>query len=211
MSTDGLRLDPDRAAAFESCIRSGGVALFPADTVYGLACDPLDAAACDRLNELKQRPPGKPAAVMFFALDQALGRLDGLSPRLRAALARLLPGPLTALVPNPSGLFPLAGPPGTDRLGVRVPALSPALEPLAGVAVPVLQSSANRSGGAEPRRLVDVDPAVRAGVDLALDGGELPGHASTVLDLTRMDEDGSFEILRRGPLSAADVRRALAG
>lgn len=210
MSIDPVRLDADGAAAFERCIRSGGVALFPADTVYGLACDPLDPTACDRLNEIKRRPPGKPAAVMFFTVEQALCALGDLSPRLRDALARLLPGPVTALVPNPTGLFPLAGPPDTDTLGVRVPALSPALEVLGGVAVPVLQSSANRSGGEEPRRLDDVDRAVRAAVDLGLDGGELPGRASTVLDLTRLDVDGSFEIVREGPLSADDVRRALA-
>ncbi len=211
MRVDPAPLDADGAAAFERCIRSGGVALFPADTVYGLACDPLAAAACDRLNEIKQRPPGKPAAVMFFAVELALGELGDLSPRLRDALVRLLPGPLTALVPNPTGLFPLAGPPGAETLGVRVPALSEALEPLRGVAVPALQSSANISGGEEPRRLDDVDPVVLAAVDLALDAGELPGRASTVLDLTLLDEHGLFEIVREGPVSADDVRRALTG
>ncbi len=72
------------AEAFESCIAAGGVAVFPADTVYGLACDPDSAAAVQRLYELKGRAPDKPAAVMFFALDTALAALPELGPRTRA-------------------------------------------------------------------------------------------------------------------------------
>jgi L-threonylcarbamoyladenylate synthase len=72
----------------------------------------------------------------------------------------------------------------------------------------VLQSSANPSGGADARRLEDVDPAIRAQVDLELDGGELPGTPSTVVDLTRFEDGGGYEILREGALPA-DALRAL--
>jgi L-threonylcarbamoyladenylate synthase len=86
----------------------------------------------------------------------------------------------------------------------------PALDgPLAGVSRPVLQSSANRSGGPDARRVEDVDEAVRAGVDLILDGGELPGTPSTVVDLTTYHEDGRFEIRRAGAISPQDIRNAL--
>ncbi|HEV2786052.1 MAG TPA: Sua5/YciO/YrdC/YwlC family protein, partial [Solirubrobacteraceae bacterium] len=83
------------ADAFERCIADGGVALFPADTVYGLACDPGSQAAVDRLYALKRRPADKPAAVMFFALEPALAALPELEPRTRAALQALLPGAVT--------------------------------------------------------------------------------------------------------------------
>jgi L-threonylcarbamoyladenylate synthase len=83
---------------FARVIAAGGVAVFPADTVYGLACDPEDAAAVERLYALKGRPPAKPAAVMFFDRDAALA---GLPPRARGLLERLMPGGLTALLPNP--------------------------------------------------------------------------------------------------------------
>jgi L-threonylcarbamoyladenylate synthase len=62
----------------------------------------------------------------------------------------------------------------------------------------VLQSSANRSGGADAARLADVDEELRAGVDLILDGGDLPGTPSTVVDLTSYEQDGSWELVREG-------------
>ena len=69
---------------FERVVTGGGVVVFPADTVYGLACDPEDADAVARLYALKGRPPDKPAAVMFFDRDRALAALPELGPRTRA-------------------------------------------------------------------------------------------------------------------------------
>ena len=184
-------------SVFARVIADGGVAVFPADTVYGLACDPEDRAAVDRLYSLKGRPPEKPAAVMFFDRDAAL---DGLAPRTRALLERLLPGGLTALLPNPARRFALACGPDPHTLGLRVPAL-PAL---AG-APPVLQSSANVAGGPDARRLEDVPQAIRDGADLVLDGGELPGTPSTVLDLRGYEESGVWTIVRHGAVPEAEI------
>jgi L-threonylcarbamoyladenylate synthase len=181
------------AAAFERTIRAGGVAVFPADTVYGLACDPEASAAVDRLYSLKGRPPDKPAAVMFFSLAAALDAAV-LGPRTRAALQRLLPGAVTLLLPNPEHRFPLACGPDPGTLGLRVPDVPL----LAGVATPVLQSSANPSGGADARRLDDVPQHIRAGADLVIDGGELPGTPSTVVDLRGYEESGAWTIVRAG-------------
>ena len=187
----------------------GGVALFPADTVYGLATDPDSSEGVRRLYALKGRTPDRPAAVMFFRLAPALATLPELGPRTRAAAERLLPGAVTLVLPNPAGRFPLACGPEPERLGLRVPALSGALAPLAGMGRPVLQSSANRSGGADVRRLGDVDAGVRAGVDMILDGGELPGRASTVVDLSDYEEGGRFRIARQGAVPSADIESAL--
>lgn len=197
------------ARAFEDCVARGGVALFPSDTVYGLATDPDSESGVRRLYELKRRP-AMPSAVMFFALERALAALPQLGPRTRAALERLMPGPVTLLLPNPTRLYPLACGSEPERLGVRVPALEDELEPLSAVRVPVLQSSANRHGGADPRRLEDVSRELRAAVDLELDGGELPGTASTVVDLSGYEREGTYEVLREGALSGADLRRLLA-
>jgi L-threonylcarbamoyladenylate synthase len=201
---------PEDVATFERCIAVGGVALFPADTVYGLATEPDSREGVDRLYALKGRPPARPAAVMFFELDLALAALPELGERTRAALERLLPGPVTLLVPNQARRFPLACGPDPERLGVRVPALDrPALAPLAAMRWPVLQSSANPSGGPDPRRLAHVDERIRRGVDLQLDGGELPGTPSTVIDLTRWEASGDYEIVRQGAFSAGDVAARL--
>jgi L-threonylcarbamoyladenylate synthase len=192
-------------SAFEDCIAAGGVAVFPADTVYGLACDPGSPSAVSRLYDLKGRPADKPAAVMFFALDRALAALPELGPRLRGALAALLPGAVTLLLPNPLARYPLACGPDPWTLGLRVPA--PGL--LADVAVPVLQSSANRSGAADPRTLAQLDPAVRAGADLVVDGGRLPGTPSTVVDLRGFEDGGSWSVVRVGAVARGEIAAAL--
>jgi L-threonylcarbamoyladenylate synthase len=200
---------PDEVATFERCISVGGVALFPADTVYGLATEPDSPEGVDRLYRLKGRAPDTPAAVMFFDLELALAALPELGPRTRDALARLLPGALTLLVPNPARRYPLACGPTPERLGLRVPLLEGQLAPLGALRWPVLQSSANRSGAPDASRLADVDEELRAGVDLILDGGELPGTPSTVVDLSAYESDGSWEVVREGAVPQEAVLRCL--
>jgi L-threonylcarbamoyladenylate synthase len=193
------------AEAFDRCVGVGGVALFPADTVYGLACDPDNRFAVQRLYLLKRRPLDKPSAVMFFDLELAFAALPELGERTRAAMRALLPGAVTLLLPNPAGRFPLAC--GEDRstLGVRVPRLPL----LSGVSWPVLQSSANRAGAADPRRIEDVPELIRAASDLVIDGGELPGTPSTVIDLRRHENAGEWRIVREGAVGEDELGRAL--
>jgi L-threonylcarbamoyladenylate synthase len=186
--------------AFADAIAAGGVVVFPADTVYGLACDPENAAAVDRLYALKGRPPEKPAAVMFFDPEAALSHAG---PRTRALLERLLPGAITALLPNPQRRFPLACGPDPATLGIRVPDL-PSLRG----APPVLQSSANLAGGADARRLEDVPEAIRDSADLVIDGGELPGTPSTVIDLRAYEDSGEYVIVRAGAVPESVVAGA---
>ena len=197
------------ADAFARCVEGGGVAVFPADTVYGLACDPEDRAAVDRLYALKGRAPGKPAAVMFFDAGRALAALPEAGARTRAALERLLPGGVTVLLPNPRRRFAPACGPDPDTLGLRVPALDGPLGALGRVAVPVLQSSANRAGERDARRVEDVPEEIRAAADLVLDGGELPGTPSTVVDLRGYEADGSWTVVRAGAVDEATLSAAL--
>jgi tRNA threonylcarbamoyl adenosine modification protein (Sua5/YciO/YrdC/YwlC family) len=183
----------------------GGVAVFPADTVYGLACDVQNRVAVERLYALKGRRLDKPSAVMFFDLELALAALAELGPRTRAALERLLPGAVTVLLPNPAGRFPLACGADPSTLGLRVPRV-PGLE---GVRWPVLQSSANRTGGPDARRLDDVPAAIRRAAELVIDGGELPGTPSTVVDLRGYEDGGGWTIVRAGGLPVSDLKGAL--
>src|SRR5947209_13364845 len=118
--------------ALERCLLTGGVAVFPADTVYGLACDPNNREAVQRLHALKHRDRSKPSAVMFFELEQAFMALPELGERTRGAMTQLLPGGLTFLLPNPRGHFPLACGGDPSALGVRVPAAAG----LVGLAMP---------------------------------------------------------------------------
>jgi L-threonylcarbamoyladenylate synthase len=199
----------EQVATFKRCIAVGGVALFPADTVYGLATEPDSRDGIERLYRLKGRRPDRPAAVMFFDAELALDALPELPRPTRDAVRQLIPGGVTLLLPNVAHRFPLACEPNLDVLGLRVPRLGGTLAPLRKVRWPVLQSSANRSGEADARRVEDVDEGIRAGVDLILDGGELPGTPSTVVDLTGFHENGRWEIVREGAVSVDAVRGAL--
>lgn len=199
----------EHAATFERCMAVGGVAVFGADTVYGLACDVGSDEAVERLYAIKGRRPDKPAAVMFFSLDLALAALPELGPRTTAALEGLLPGAVTLLLPNPAHRFPLACGPDPDTVGLRVPALAPTAAALAAVRWPVLQSSANPSGGADARRLEDIPQAIRDQADLLLDAGELAGTASTVIDLRRFEDDGTWDVIREGAVAAGCVAATL--
>ncbi len=197
------------ARALEDCLAGGGVAVFPADTVYGLACEPGDGGAVARLYALKGRAPDKPAAVLFFALAPALAALPELGARTRAAASALLPGALTLLLPNPAGRFALACGPDPATLGLRVPALPPSLRALGAVAAPLLQSSANVAGGPDARTLGDVPQAIRDGADLVLDGGALPGTPSTVVDLRGYEDAGAWAVVRAGAVGEDALRAAL--
>jgi L-threonylcarbamoyladenylate synthase len=195
----------EHSQAFEQTIREGKVAVFPADTVYGLACDPENPDAVNRLYALKGRAPDKPAAVMFFDRDRALAALPELQKRTSGAIARLMPGPVTLLLPNPRRRFPLACGPDPDTLGLRVPDLPG----LSTVTIPVLQSSANHAGGPDASRLDDVPPDLRKGADLTIDGGTLPGTPSTVIDLRRYEDSGEWAVLRQGALAPEAIGTVL--
>jgi L-threonylcarbamoyladenylate synthase len=194
------------ARTFERCMSVGGIAVFPADTVYGLACDAGNTGdVIRRLYALKRRPLDKPSAVMFFDLEIALGALPELGDRTRGALGQLVPGQVTLLLPNPERRFPLACGSDPTTLGLRVPVV-PALQ---GVRWPVLQSSANLAGGPEARTLEAVPELLRAEADMVIDGGELPGTASTVIDLRAYERDRSWSIVRDGAVSEAAIDAAL--
>ena len=190
--------------ALERCIGDGGVAAFPADTLYGLACDPLRAEAIARIYAIKGRDDGKPSAVMYFSPLAMRELLAGLGERSRAAVAALLPGPLTLVLANPEHRYPLACRADPDRLGVRLIA-----GPLAGASCPIFQTSANRSGEPAPSRFADLDPDVLAGADLAIDGGDLTGLPSTVVDLTAIEDGGGWRVLREGAVPAAELEERL--
>ena len=208
--TDLVSIDVDGAAAarsaLESCALGGGVAVFPADTLYGLGCDPQNEAAVERVHALKGRQQARPSAVMFLSPLAMRELVSTLGPRTRDALAALLPGAVTLVVANPEHRFPLACREDPARLGVRL------IEgPLAGVSCALFQTSANPSGEPAPATLDAVDQAIVDGADLAIDGGAVGGAPSTVIDLTGIEVGEPWRILREGAVPAAEVQRRLTG
>jgi len=191
-------------AALERTIAAGGVAVFPADGLYGLACDPLDAAAIARIHEIKGRDDGKPSAVLYFSPLAMRELVEGLGSEARRAVGALLPGPVTLVVANPQHRYPLACREDRERLGIRLIG-----GPLAGAMCPIFQTSANLSGEAAPAIFADVPAQIVEAVDLAIDGGTLTGLPSTVVDLTTFDEDGEWRVLREGGLDPAELSARL--
>lgn len=182
-------------------VRGGHVVVLPTDTVYGLCATPHREDAAERVARLKGRDAATPIALLASDVDTLVECVPELSGRVGALVRALLPAPLTLVVPNPARRFGwlVRARPGT--IGVRVPRLDgPAREALDRLGV-VLATSANRHGEPAPRRLGDVPAEIREACGALLDGGELPGTASTVLDLTGPEP----RILREGAVPAAEA------
>jgi L-threonylcarbamoyladenylate synthase len=196
---------PDVArAALERYVGDGRIAIFPADTLYGLGCDPLNGAAVERIHAIKGRDQAKPSAVMYFSPLAMRELVAGLGPRAREAVGALLPGPVTLVLPNPQRRYPHASRDDAERLGVRL------IEgPLAGAMTPIFQTSANRSGEPPPTSFEQIDPEILDAVDLAIDAGGVIGEPSTVVDVSELDTSGSWAILREGAVGRDQVERAL--
>src|SRR5262249_28751288 len=138
--------------ALERTVRRGGGPGFPADTLYGLACDPLTAAAVARIHSIKGRDEGKPSAVMYFSPLAMRELVAGLGPGARDAVGAPLPGAVTLVIANTERRYPLASRDDPELLGVRL------IEgPLAGAITPIFQTSANPSGGPAPTRFEQIE------------------------------------------------------
>jgi L-threonylcarbamoyladenylate synthase len=193
------RADHDVEVAV-AALRAGGVVVLPTDTVYGLAVLPESERAVRDLYALKGRGEAQPTALVASSVE----RLLELVPELRSShqlLTALLPGAYTLVLSNPAGRYPWLCGPGAPTIGVRVPAVTgPGADVLAAVGL-VAATSANLPGGPDPRRLEDVPEELREGAAAVVDGGELPGAPSTVLDLTGPEP----RVLREGAVPAAEA------
>jgi L-threonylcarbamoyladenylate synthase len=184
-----------------AAIRAGELVVIPTDTVYGLACAPDDVGAVRALSELKGRPVGQPIALVGASVDGLIERVPELRGRAEVLARSLLPGPFTLVFQNPARRYTWLTGAHPKTIGVRVPEVEgPAWEFLAQVGA-VAATSANRHGGVDPRRLTDVPPEILDAAAATLDGGELPGVPSTVLDLTASGP----RVLRVGAVPAADA------
>ncbi len=181
-------------------IREGGLAVIPVDTVYGLVATPYREEPVRRLSELKRRSPEQPFAIASASLDWLLECVPELRGRSAVVARALLPGPFTLVLPNPARRFPWLGGKRTDTIGVRVPLVSgPGREVLEKVGA-VAATSANLHGSVDPRRVEDIPDEMRTAAAV-VDGGDLPGLPSTVIDLTGPEA----VVLREGAVSRADA------
>lgn len=190
-----------------AALEAGKPVVLPTDTVYGLCADPTSEAAVRAVYALKRRQAGQPTALLARDVDTLVRHIPELRGAVEGKLRALLPGPFTLVVPNSAHRFPWLAGERPDTMGVRVPELDgPAAEVLDRVGA-VLATSANRAGGPDPRRLEDVPDEIRSGCGALVDGGELPGTPSTVLDLTGPEP----RVIREGAVPADEaIARATA-
>ncbi len=186
-------------------LQRGGLVAFPTDTVYGVGALAFEAAAVQRLYEVKGRSAEKAIAVLV-AREADLARVAAvLTPSARALALRFWPGPLTLVVPKHPDLPEAVS--ALPTVGVRQPdhTVAQALLALAG---PLAVTSANLSGQASATTAEAVLAQLEGRIDLLLDGGPTPGGvASTVIDCTAEPP----KILRPGPIGAAESEAALKG
>jgi len=187
-------------------IRAGQPVVLPFDTVYGLAAEPYLEESTRRLYELKGRDEAQPSALVASSLDVLFECVPELRGRAGTLARLLLPGPVTLILPNPARRFPWITGPNKEAIGVRVPLLDgPGRSVLDRVGA-VVATSANHPGEPDPGRSEDVPEDIRSGAVAVVDGGELPGTPSTVIDLTGREP----RIVREGALPAAEVLSRLA-
>jgi L-threonylcarbamoyladenylate synthase len=177
-------------------IEAGEPVVLPTDTVYGLCTKP-DASAT--LTRLKGRDENQPIALLAADVETLFDRVPELRDHARIVRA-LLPGRLTLILPNPARRYDWLTGSRPDAIGVRVPELEGAAREIVARVGAVAATSANLHGGPDPRRLEEVPQEIQRAAVL-VDGGELPGTPSTVVDLT----GGEPQILREGAVAAAEV------
>lgn len=195
--------DPQAIHAALVVLRGGGLVAFPTDTVYGLGALVFEAQAVERLFRAKERAANKAIAVLIGNLDQ-LGLVAAVVTLLAQKLAgHFWPGAMTLVVPGHAGLPRNLSPQAT--VGVRMPDHTFA-RALLNEAGPLAVTSANLSGGDNPRNAQQVMAQLEGRVELVIDGGEVTGGVpSTVVDCTRKVP----VILRQGAVTEAAIQRLL--
>jgi L-threonylcarbamoyladenylate synthase len=195
----------DRIAEAAAALRRGGVIAYPTETFYGLGALASDGDAVARLVRAKGRADDKPLPLLGADLAQ-LTQVAEFSPLARWLAAAFWPGPLTLVLPARPGLHAaITG--GGGTVGVRITSNGVAAALAAAAGGALVATSANPAGGPPPTTAAGLDPALRARIDLVLDGGDTPGGApSTVVAV----EEGRLTLLRAGAVSIEALRVAAA-
>jgi L-threonylcarbamoyladenylate synthase len=183
-----------------AALEAGELAVIPTDTVYGLACRADHEQAVSALSALKGRAPDQPVALVARSPDALLE----LVPEIETAT--LVRGPFTLVLPNPARRLTWLTGSRPDTIGVRIPEVEGVGAALLDAVGVVAATSANLHGGADPARVEEVPEAILHAVAAVLDGGELPGSPSTVVDLTGPEP----RVLREGAVPADEALARIA-
>ena len=184
-------------------IRAGEVLGMPTDTFYGLAADPFNLRAVDRVYEIKSRSRHKPLSLLIESVEQAEEMARPLPEEFEALARKFWPGPLTIIV-KASSRLPLKVTANTGNVALRIPNSRIPLAVVQAAQIPITATSANLSGEAECTTALAVRDQLKDRISIIVDGGTSPREVpSTIVDLT--DEDARWRILREGAIPAQEI------
>jgi L-threonylcarbamoyladenylate synthase len=184
-------------------IRSGEVLGMPTDTFYGLAADPFNLRAVDKVYEIKTRSRHKPLSLLIGGVEQAEELAKDLSDEFYALARKFWPGPLTIIVKAGSRL-PLKVTANTGNVAIRVPNAKIPLAVVTAAAIPITATSANLSGASECTTAEQVRDQLHGRINVIVDGGVSPRDiASTIVDLT--DDGARWRVIREGAIPADQI------
>jgi L-threonylcarbamoyladenylate synthase len=205
LQVDPTRPQPDVVQQACEVLRRGGLVAFPTDTLYALGANALDPTAIERVHTVKGRHHGKPLSVLVPSVEAGAELAIGLPEAVRGLMQAFWPGALTVVV-KVSSKLPSVLTAATGTVGLRMPAGSVAQSLLAAFTGPIIGTSANKTGGADPAEARTVQKAIGGQIDLILDGGRVAlGVPSTVIDCTTEPA----RILREGAISRARLQEKI--
>ena len=212
MTAETLRIHPDKPEAalidyVVSSLNSGNVVALPTDTFYGLAVDPVNLQAVDRIYEIKTRARHKPLSLLIAEVAQAYELARQLDSAFDRLAEKFWPGPLTLVVKAGSKL-PLRVTANTGNLALRVPEAVIPRAVVARLGLPITATSANLSGHPECAYASGVREQLGDKIPLIIDGGPTARTtATTIVDLS--GGGNSWMILREGAIPTHEIALAL--
>lgn len=217
MATEILKInsenpEPSLVTYAAEQIRRGQVIGMPTDTFYGLAADPYNVRAVDRVYEIKSRAYNKPLSLLIDSVEMAEELAMGLPPEFYALAEKFWPGPLTIIV-KAAPRLPLKVTANSGNVAIRVPAARIPVEIIKKSGVPITATSANLSGATECTTAQGVHEQLGNRVALIVDGGTSPRTiASTIVDLTNEDIGQPFwRIQREGAIPTEQIVDVIGG
>ena len=184
-------------------IKAGHVLGMPTDTFYGLAADPFNLRAVERVYEIKSRSRHKPLSLLIEDVDQAEDLARPLPEEFYKLARKFWPGPLTIIV-QASSKLPLKVTANSGNVALRVPSAKIPLSVVQAAGIPITATSANLSGATECTTAVQVRDQLQERISIIVDGGTSPREiASTIVDLSA--EDGTWRVIREGAIPTQEI------
>lgn len=187
-------------------IRRGGVVGVPTDTFYGLAVDPYNLHAVERVYEIKERGRHKPLSLLIESAEQAEELASEVPDEFHLLAEKFWPGPLTIIV-KAAPRLPLKVTANSGNIAVRMPDSATALAVVRALRCPITATAANLAGAAECTTAAAVVEQLGGRVQVVLDGGPTPRNVpTTIINLT---EGGRWFMQREGAIPLAAIEDVL--